>query len=100
MPSPWLTGRVSAAVLTRKVDGETPTLLLDESDAAFTGQFQGGTWQSLFQFKNGGRTRYARAAFQCSAFVGAMRRDFTALGRVALVRRQRVAETCSSVVSD
>ena len=36
VPSPWLTGRVSAAVLTRKVDGETPTLLLDESDAAFS----------------------------------------------------------------
>ena len=32
VPSPWLTGRVSAAVLTRKVDGETPTLLLDESE--------------------------------------------------------------------
>ena len=36
VPAPWLTGRVSAAVLTRKVDSETPTLLLDESDAAFT----------------------------------------------------------------
>ena len=35
VPAAWLTGRVSAAVLTRKVDGETPTLLLDESDAAF-----------------------------------------------------------------
>ena len=35
VPTPWLTGRVSAAVLTRKVDAETPTLLLDESDAAF-----------------------------------------------------------------
>lgn len=32
---PWLTGRVSAAVLPRKVDQEHPTLLLDESDAAF-----------------------------------------------------------------
>lgn len=32
---PWLTGRVTAAVLTRKVDAEHPTLLLDESDAAF-----------------------------------------------------------------
>lgn len=31
----WLTGRVSAAVLTRKVDAVRPTLLLDESDAAF-----------------------------------------------------------------
>ena len=35
VPTPWLTGRVSAAVLMRKVDGETPTLLLDESDAVF-----------------------------------------------------------------
>jgi hypothetical protein len=34
---PWLTGRVTAAVLARKVDGERPTLLLDESDAAFKG---------------------------------------------------------------
>ena len=27
---------MSAGVLTRKVDGETPTLLLDESDLVFT----------------------------------------------------------------
>jgi hypothetical protein len=32
---PWLTGRLSAAVLVRKVDAEGPTLLLDETDAAF-----------------------------------------------------------------
>ena len=35
---PWLTGRVPAAVLTRKIDAEKPTLLLDESDAAFGGE--------------------------------------------------------------
>ncbi len=35
---PWLTGRMSAAVLIRKVDAERPTLLLDESDAAFNGE--------------------------------------------------------------
>jgi hypothetical protein len=35
---PWLTGRVTAAVLARKVDAEGPTLLLDESDAAFKGE--------------------------------------------------------------
>ncbi len=34
---PWFTGRVSAAVLVRKVDEQAPTLLLDESDAAFNG---------------------------------------------------------------
>jgi hypothetical protein len=35
---PWLTGRVTAAVLTRKIDAVRPTLLLDESDAAFGGE--------------------------------------------------------------
>jgi hypothetical protein len=35
---PWLTGRTSAAALVRKVDAECPTLLLDESDAAFGGE--------------------------------------------------------------
>jgi hypothetical protein len=32
---PWLTARVTAAVLPRRIDAECPTLLLDESDAAF-----------------------------------------------------------------
>ena len=31
---PWLTGRVTAAVLVRKIDALQPTLLLDESDTA------------------------------------------------------------------
>jgi Protein of unknown function (DUF3631) len=35
---PWLTGRTSAAALVRKVDADSPTLLLDESDAAFNGE--------------------------------------------------------------
>jgi hypothetical protein len=35
---PWLTGRVTAACLVRKVDQVHPTLLLDESDAAFNGE--------------------------------------------------------------
>src|SRR5215218_10379999 len=34
---PWFTGRVTAAVLVRKVAAQTPTLLLDGSDAAFKG---------------------------------------------------------------
>lgn len=34
---PWMTGRTTAAVLARKIDKEHPTLLLDESDAAFRG---------------------------------------------------------------
>lgn len=35
---PWLTGRTTAAALVRKVDSKRPTLLLDESDAAFGGE--------------------------------------------------------------
>ena len=35
---PWLTGTVTAACLTRKVDEVQPTLLLDESDANFSGE--------------------------------------------------------------
>jgi hypothetical protein len=35
VPRPWPTGRATAAVLVRKIDAERPTLLLDESDAAF-----------------------------------------------------------------
>jgi hypothetical protein len=34
----WLTGRVTAAVLVRKVAAVAPALLLDESDAAFKGE--------------------------------------------------------------
>lgn len=33
--NPWLTGRVTAAVLYRKIDARHPALLLDESDTAF-----------------------------------------------------------------
>jgi hypothetical protein len=36
--NPWLTGRVTAAVLPRKIEAEKPTLLLDESDVAFNGE--------------------------------------------------------------
>ena len=37
-PRPWLTGRTSPAALVRKVNALRPTLLLDESDAAFNGE--------------------------------------------------------------
>ncbi|AGG08468.1 DUF3631 domain-containing protein [Dehalococcoides sp. THU3] len=36
--NPWPTGRATSAVLARKIDAECPTLLLDESDAAFKGE--------------------------------------------------------------
>lgn len=35
--NPWMTGKVTTAVLYRKIEADHPTLLLDESDAAFNG---------------------------------------------------------------
>jgi hypothetical protein len=56
---PWLTGRVTAAVLVRKIDKLCPTLLLDETDAAFKGPEESrealrGTLNS--GYRRGGRT--------------------------------------------
>lgn len=65
--NPWCTGRVTAAVLVRKTDKEHPSLLLDESDAAFqanreyaealrgvlnTGYERDGTYSMCVQMKN------------------------------------------------
>ena len=55
----WLTGRVTAAVLTRKIDAEQPTLLLDESDAAFGGDKDyGETLRGVLNtgHRNGGKS--------------------------------------------
>lgn len=57
VPEPWLTGRVTAAVLTRKVDAVRPTLLLDESDAAFrSGKEYGEALRGILNtgYKRGG----------------------------------------------
>jgi len=35
--NPWFTGRLTAAVLVRKIHADQPTLLLDETDTAFQG---------------------------------------------------------------
>jgi len=37
VPRAWLTGRVTPAVLVRKISGVSPTLLFDETDAVFGG---------------------------------------------------------------
>jgi len=54
---PWLTGRVTAAVLVRKLAAETPTLLLDESDAAFRAEKEyAATLQAILNsgYRHGG----------------------------------------------
>ena len=56
---PWKTGRVTVAVLTRKVAKERPTLLLDELDAAFkSGDEYGQALRGILNvgFQKGGMT--------------------------------------------
>lgn len=60
--NPWLTGRVTGPALVRKVDADHPTLLLDETDALFTG---GSQSQQMLRgvlnsgYRLGGSTAYA-----------------------------------------
>ena len=75
VPRPWLTGRVSATVLTRKVDGETPTLLLDESDAAFTHRSEYG--EALRSLLNSGYRRSGRSSLCVGQGAGFAYRDFS-----------------------
>ena len=75
VPLPWLTGRVSAAVLTRKVDGETPTLLLDESDAAFT--HHSAYAEALRSILNSGYRRSGVSSLCVSQGAGLAYRDFS-----------------------
>ena len=75
VPAPWLTGRVSAAVLMRKVDGETPTLLLDESDAAFSHRSAYG--EALRSPLNSGYRRSGRSSLCVAQGTGFGYRDFS-----------------------
>src|SRR5215469_323648 len=52
---PWFTGRVTGSALVRKVDKTCPTLLLDESDAAF--QTRGDYGETLRGILNTGFER-------------------------------------------
>lgn len=56
---PWYTGRVTPAVLSRKIDAECPTLLLDEFDAAFKGDKEySETLRAILNtgYRRGGKT--------------------------------------------
>ena len=59
--NPWFTGRVTAAVLVRKISRDAPTLLLDETDAAFKGDKEfSETLRGVLNsgYRRGGVTRH------------------------------------------
>ena len=80
--NPWLTGRVSAAVLVRKVDAERPTLLLDESDAAFKGEKEYG--EALRGILNTGYLSDGKASLCVGQGAQITFKDFSTFGPKAI----------------
>lgn len=78
----WFTGRVSAAVLVRKVDAERPTLLLDESDAAFKSGDEYS--EALRGILNTGYRRSGKASLCVGQGANITYRDFTTFGAKAI----------------
>ena len=86
---PWLTGRISAAALVRKVDADRPTLLLDESDATFKGEKEYA--EALRGILNSGYKRSGKA----SICVGKdfTPRDFSTFGPKAIAGIGKLPDT-------
>jgi hypothetical protein len=79
---PWLTGRTSAAVLVRKTDAERPTLLLDESDAAFNGEKDYA--EALRGILNSGYRKSGKASLCVGQGANLTYKDFRTFGAKAI----------------
>jgi hypothetical protein len=104
---PWLTGRTTAAALVRKIDGEQPTLLLDESDTAFAGDREySETLRGVLNtgFRRGGRTTVCvvqgatigytdLSTFGAKAIAGISRLPDTVEDRSIVIRLARKTKT-------
>lgn len=91
---PWLTGRVTAAVLARKVDAERPTLLLDESDAAFKGEKEYA--EALRGLLNTGYRAGGKASLCVGQGAGITYRDFSTFGAKAIAGIGKLPDTVAS----
>ncbi len=91
---PWFTGRVTAAVLYRKIDGEQPTLLLDESDAAFNGQKEYA--EALRGMLNTGYRRGGKASCCVGQGANISARDFSTFCPKAIAGIGRLPDTVAS----
>jgi hypothetical protein len=88
---PWLTGRVSAAVLVRKIAAHAVTLLLDESDAAFKGEKEYA--ETLRAVLNAGYRRGGVASLCVKAGGDFDLRDFSVFGPKAIAGIGRLPDT-------
>ena len=90
----WFTGRVTAAVLVRKVDAERPTLLLDESDAAFKGEREYA--EALRGLLNTGYRAAGKASLCVGQGGGISYRDFSTFGAKAIAGIGELPDTVAS----
>jgi len=87
----WFTGRVSAAVLIRKLARGTATLLLDESDAVFRGDKEYA--EALRAVLNSGHRRGGVASLCVKSGADFELRDFPVFGPKAIAGIGRLPET-------
>ena len=90
---PWFTGRVTSAVLVRKVDQDSPTLLLDESDAAFKGDKEYA--ETLRGLLNAGYKRNGRASLCVRVGKDFAVKDFTVFCPKAIAGIGELPDTVS-----
>lgn len=88
---PWFTGRVTAAVLVRKVARDAATLLLDESDAAFKAEKEYA--EALRGILNSGYRRGGVASLCVKAGGDFGLRDFPVFGPKALAGIGKLPDT-------
>jgi hypothetical protein len=91
---PWFTGRVSAAVLVRKIDAEHSTLLLDESDAAFSGEKEYA--EALRGILNTGYQRNGTSSLCVGQGTNITYRDFSTFSPKAIAGIGKLPDTVTS----
>jgi hypothetical protein len=91
---PWFTGRVSAAVLVRKIDAEHSTLLLDESDAAFSGEKEYA--EALRGILNTGYQRNGTSSLCVGQGANITYRDFSTFSPKAIAGIGKLPDTVAS----
>ena len=94
VPNPWFTGRVSPAVLTRKIDARCPTVLLDESDTAFGGEREYA--ETLRGVLNTGYRRGGKASCCVGQGANISYKDFATFSPKAIAGIGRLPDTVAS----
>lgn len=91
---PWFTGHTTAAALARKTEAERPTLLLDESDAAFKGDRDYA--EALRGLLNSGYRRGGKTTLCVGHAANMQARDFSTFGAKAIAGIGELPDTVAS----